>query len=102
LTLSTNFENSGYRSRDRAHATTVLLWRNIQTQRRFDLNLTVEDYLRIVQMKTGSLFSAAAELAAVISDADPKVIATFKNFGFQIGTAIRFMMIVSIWPALRV
>jgi len=59
----------------------------IQTQRRFDLNLTVDDYLRIVQMKTGSLFSAAAELAAVISEADPKVIATLKHFGFQIGTA---------------
>jgi octaprenyl-diphosphate synthase len=59
----------------------------IQTQRRFDLNLTVEDYLRIVQMKTGSLFSTAAELAAVISEADPKVIGTFKDFGFQIGTA---------------
>src|SRR5262245_62321396 len=51
------------------------------------LNLTVEHYLRIVQMKTGSLFSAAGELAAVISEADPKVIATFKDFGFQIGTA---------------
>src|SRR5207237_4334827 len=42
---------------------------------------------RIVQMKTGSLFSAAAELAAVISDADPKVIELFKNFGMQIGTS---------------
>jgi octaprenyl-diphosphate synthase len=38
-------------------------------------------------MKTGSLFSAAAELAAVISEADPNVIETIKNFGFQIGTA---------------
>src|SRR5205823_6812927 len=38
-------------------------------------------------MKTGSLFSAAAELAAVISDADPNVIETFKNYGFQVGTA---------------
>ena len=38
-------------------------------------------------MKTGSLFSAAAELAALISEADPNVIETFKNFGFQIGTA---------------
>ena len=37
----------------------------IQTQRRFDLQLRVEEYLRIVEMKTGSLFSAAAELAAI-------------------------------------
>jgi len=59
----------------------------IQTQRRFDLNLTVQDYLRIVEMKTGSLFSTAAELAAVISEAEPNVIETFKNFGVQVGTA---------------
>src|SRR5207247_3112359 len=59
----------------------------IQTQRRFDLNLTVEDYFQIVEMKTGSLFSAAAELAAVISEAEPNVIETFKNFGVQVGTA---------------
>src|SRR6266850_2594727 len=87
LTLSTNFENSDIGRAIARTATTVCSGEMIQTQRRFDLNLTVEDYLRIVQMKTGSLFSAAAELAAVISEADPKLIATFKNFGFQIGTA---------------
>src|SRR5215472_10083727 len=38
-------------------------------------------------MKTGSLFSAAAELAAVISEAGPNAIETFKNYGFQVGTA---------------
>jgi octaprenyl-diphosphate synthase len=59
----------------------------IQTQRRFDLKLTVEDYLRIVEMKTGSLFSTAGELAAMISEADSSVIETFKTFGMQVGTA---------------
>ena len=87
LMLSTNFENSDIGRAIARTATTVCSGEMIQTQRRFDLNLTVDDYLRIVQMKTGSLFSAAAELAAVISEADPKMIATFKNFGFQIGTA---------------
>src|SRR4029453_2174022 len=87
LTLSTNFENAGIGRAIARTAATVCSGEMIQTQRRFDLNLTVEDYLRIVRMKTGSLFSAAAELAAVISESDPKLIATFKNFGFQIGTA---------------
>jgi hypothetical protein len=73
----------------------------IQTQRKFDLNLGVQDYLRIVEMKTGSLFSAAAELAAVISEANPGVIQRFKNFGFQIGTASRSMTIVSILPGMN-
>src|SRR5213080_3534090 len=87
LTLSTNFENADIGRAIARTAATVCSGEMIQTQRRFDLTLTVQDYLRIVEMKTGSLFSAAAELAALISEADPNVIETFKNFGFQIGTA---------------
>jgi octaprenyl-diphosphate synthase len=87
LTLSTNFENSEISRAIARTAATVCSGEMIQTQRKFDLNLGVQDYLRIVQMKTGSLFSAAAELAAVISEATPHAIETFKNFGFQIGTA---------------
>jgi octaprenyl-diphosphate synthase len=87
LTLSTNFENADIGRAIARTAATVCSGEMIQTQRKFDLNLGVQDYLRIVQMKTGSLFSVAAELAAVISEADPGVIQRFKNFGFQIGTA---------------
>ena len=87
LTLSTNFQNADIGRAIARTAATVCSGEMIQTQRRFDLTLTVQDYLRIVEMKTGSLFSAAAELAALISEADPNVIETFKNFGFQIGTA---------------
>src|SRR5205807_7093734 len=87
LTLSTNFENADIGRAIARTATTVCSGDMIQTQRRFDLNLTVEDYFQIVEMKTGSLFSAAAELAAVISEAEPNVIEIFKNFGVQVGTA---------------
>ena len=87
LTLSTNFENADIGRAIARTATTVCSGEMIQTQRRFDLNLTVEDYFQIVEMKTGSLFSAAAELAAVISEAEPNVVETFKNFGVQVGTA---------------
>ena len=87
LTLSTNFENADIGRTIARTAAPVCSGEMIQTQRRFDLNLTVQDYLRIVEMKTGSLFSAAAELAAVISEAEPNVIETFKNFGVQVGTA---------------
>jgi octaprenyl-diphosphate synthase len=87
LTLSTNFENADIGRAIARTAATVCSGEMIQTQRKFDLNLGVQDYLRIVEMKTGSLFSAAAELAAVISEASPNVIEIFKNFGFQIGTA---------------
>src|SRR5437763_2995048 len=87
LTLSTSFENSDISRTIARTAATVCSGEMIQTQRRFDLNLTVKEYLRIVEMKTGSLFSTAAELAARISEAEPNVIETFKNFGNQIGTA---------------
>lgn len=87
LTLSTNFENADIGRIIARTATTVCSGEMIQTQRRFDLNLTVDDYLRIVEMKTGSLFSAAAQLAALISEADTHVIEIFKKFGVQIGTA---------------
>jgi octaprenyl-diphosphate synthase len=87
LTLSTKFDNVEIGRTIARTAAAVCSGEMLQTQRRFDLTLTVQDYLRIVEMKTGALFSAAAELAAFISEADPNVIETFKNFGFQIGTA---------------
>jgi len=87
LNLSTNFENADISRAIARAARDICSGEMIQTQRRFDLQLQVEDYLRIVEKKTGSLFAAAAELAALISEADSNVIETFKNFGFQIGTA---------------
>ena len=56
LTLSTNFENADIGRAIARTAATVCSGEMIQTQRRFDLNLAVQDYLRIVRMKTGSLF----------------------------------------------
>jgi octaprenyl-diphosphate synthase len=87
LNLSTNFENADISRAIARAAREICSGEMIQTQRRFDLKLGVEDYLRIVEKKTGSLFSAAAELAALISEADTNVIESFRNFGFQIGTA---------------
>src|SRR5438552_1092789 len=87
LNLSTNFDNADISRGIALAAREIWSGEMIQTQRRFDLQLQVEDYLRIVEKKTGSLFAAAAELAALISEADSNVIETFKNFGVQIGTA---------------
>ena len=87
LNLSTSFENSEISRAIARTASEICSGEMIQTQRRFDLKLQVEDYLRIVKMKTGSLFAAAAELGATISEADPAVIETLKTFGLRIGTA---------------
>jgi octaprenyl-diphosphate synthase len=87
MNLAARFENADVSRAIARAAREICSGEMIQTQRRFDLQLQVEDYLRIVEKKTGSLFGTAAELAALISEAHPNVIETFKNFGVRIGTA---------------
>jgi octaprenyl-diphosphate synthase len=69
LTLSTNFDADIGRIIART-ATTVCSGEMIQTQRRFDLNLTVDDYLRIVRNEDRLTFLAAAISRCLISEAD--------------------------------
>jgi octaprenyl-diphosphate synthase len=59
----------------------------VQTQRRFDLQLGIHDYLRIIEMKTGSLFAVAAELGALLSKATPGAQDSLRIFGQKVGTA---------------
>jgi octaprenyl-diphosphate synthase len=59
----------------------------LQTQRRYDLNLSVPDYLRIIEMKTAALFAAATHLGAVLSNSTPAVCEAMKNYGLRLGTA---------------
>ena len=53
LNLSANFENPEIGRAIARAAREVCTGEIIQTQRRFDLHLAVDDYLRIIQMKTG-------------------------------------------------
>src|SRR5438046_4184793 len=69
LNLSTNFENADISRAIARAAREICSGEMIQTQRRFDLKLEVEDYLRIVERETASLSAAPAVLAGVISDA---------------------------------
>jgi octaprenyl-diphosphate synthase len=87
LNLSTNFEKAEISRAIAQAARDVCSGEIIQTQRRFDLHLGIEDYRRIVEMKTGSLFSVAAELGAVISGARPAVAGALKSHGMKIGAA---------------
>ncbi|MGJ8677153.1 MAG: polyprenyl synthetase family protein [Akkermansiaceae bacterium] len=59
----------------------------IQTQRRFDLTLSKDDYFRIVQMKTGALFAAATGIAANLSGASAKTEELLFDYGMKLGTA---------------
>jgi octaprenyl-diphosphate synthase len=87
LNLATNFENVGVSRTIARAAREVCSGEIIQTQHRFDLHLATEDYLRIVKMKTGSLFAAASELGAVISGANVATVSALKEYGLKIGAA---------------
>jgi octaprenyl-diphosphate synthase len=87
LKLSTGFQN-GEVSRRIAHAASdVCSGEIIQTQRRFDLTLSVPDYYKIIEMKTAALFAAACELSALINEAAPEVIDALRIYGLRLGTA---------------
>jgi octaprenyl-diphosphate synthase len=87
LNLSTRFDNPEVGRTIARAAREICSGEMIQTQRRFDLGLGIDDYLRIVRMKTGSLFAAAAELGALISEAQPETVEALKDFGIRVGTA---------------
>lgn len=63
----------------------------LQTQHRFDFDLKLVDYYRMVQMKTGALFSVACELGAFLSKADQSTVEIFKNYGNNIGIAYQIL-----------
>jgi octaprenyl-diphosphate synthase len=87
LNLSTNFDNTEVCRAIARAAREVCSGEIIQTQRRFDLHLGIQDYLRIIEMKTGSLFAVAAELGAVLNGAEVETTRALKDFGRKIGTA---------------
>ena len=59
----------------------------LQTQRRFDLKLSVPDYLKMIEMKTGALFAVACELGAHLGGASHEQSRQFHDFGCRLGVA---------------
>ncbi len=85
--LSTQFDDAEI-SRTIARATRdVCTGEIIQTQRRFDLHLGVEEYFRIIELKTATLFAVAAELGAKLNNAPPVQVNCLSNFGRHLGAA---------------
>ena len=87
LKLSTSFQNGEIGRRIAHAASDVCSGEIIQTQRRFDLKLSVPDYYKIIEMKTAALFAVACELGAFINEASPEVINALRIFGLRLGTA---------------
>ena len=59
----------------------------LQTQRRFDLNMSTADYLHMVGLKTGALFRAAAEVPFVLHGSSASQREAARSFGYQLGLA---------------
>lgn len=87
LKLSTNFSDGEVARRLARSATEVCSGEIIQTQRRFDLKLSLADYYKIIEMKTAALFASATELGALLNEAAPEVIGALKVYGLRLGTA---------------
>jgi octaprenyl-diphosphate synthase len=87
LDLSTRFDDAEV-SRTIARATRdVCTGEIVQTQRRFDLHLAIEEYFRIIELKTATLFAVAAELGAKLNNAPPAQVEALTNFGRHLGAA---------------
>lgn len=87
LDLSTQFDNAEI-SRAIARATRdVCTGEILQTQRRFDLHLAVDEYFRIIELKTATLFAVAAELAAKFNHAGNEETMSLRAFGLHLGAA---------------
>ena len=59
----------------------------LQTQKRFDSEMPVEQYLDIIRMKTGSLFGLSSELGAHLNAAPPILVKAAGEFGVNLGIA---------------
>ncbi|HKS31192.1 MAG TPA: polyprenyl synthetase family protein [Chthoniobacterales bacterium] len=87
LDLSTRFDDVDV-SRAIARATRdVCSGEIIQTQRRFDLHLAIEEYFRIIELKTATLFAVAAQLGAQLNTAPISQVEALANFGRHLGAA---------------
>lgn len=87
LKLSTQFPNQTISSKIAEAANEVCTGEILQTQRRFDLKLSIPEYIKIISMKTGALFRISTELAAVLNECRPDEILAMRNYGDFLGIA---------------
>jgi len=87
LKLSSNFADQSISRRIAEAANEVCSGEILQTQRRFDLKLSIPEYIKMISMKTGALFRISTELAAVLNECRPDEILAMRNYGDYLGIA---------------
>jgi len=75
-----------------AEATNVIAEGEVlQLMNMHDPDISVDDYLRVIEYKTAKLFEASARLGAVICDATPDVEEACASYGRALGTAFQLI-----------
>lgn len=75
-----------------AEATNVIAEGEVlQLMNMHDPDISVADYLRVIEYKTAKLFEASARLGAVISDAPAEIEEACASYGRAIGTAFQLI-----------
>src|SRR5277367_3755021 len=87
LKLSAGFEDRSIMRSIADASNEVCSGEILQTQRRFDLKLSIPEYLKIISMKTGALFRISTELAAVVNGCRPDEVLAMRNYGDYLGIA---------------
>ncbi len=87
LTLATDFNSIDICRKVGKAAREVCQGEILQTERRFDLTLSKEDYFQVIEMKTGALFAAATGLSAAVSGLSENDQASLSSYGMKLGTA---------------
>jgi len=57
----------------------------LQTQNRFNFNLTIDEYLKFIEMKTAELFAVSCELGAHLGGADDAAKRALRQYGLHLG-----------------
>jgi octaprenyl-diphosphate synthase len=87
LKLSSTFSDPSISRRIADASNEVCSGEMLQTQRRFDLTLSIPEYLKIISMKTAALFRISTELSAVLNGCRPDEILALRNYGESLGVA---------------
>ncbi len=62
-----------------------------ESERKYYLNLTYDEYLDIIINKTGELFAGTAEVGAVLADADEAIVMKLREAGLKLGIAFQII-----------
>jgi octaprenyl-diphosphate synthase len=87
LRLCTQFPTTDVSRRIADAASEVCSGEILQTQRRFDLQLTIPEYIGMIRMKTAALFRVSTELSAFLNNSSSEVVGACREYGEALGIA---------------